>query len=207
MDWQARKVEYTQRGVSLVVALIMLAGLMIGSVALIRSVDTATLVAGNLAFKHSATLAADRGIQTAVAWLEKKTAMQRWSSVPAEGYCSSQHASDDTQAGWDPTVKWTGACTPVVLATDKAGNKVDYLIHRLCRFPNTEPLAATPSGPNLCSTSVGVGGSSVETSSKQSGYERVSGGSANYIAYRVTVRVQGERGTRSFVQTTVLLAK
>ncbi len=194
-----------QSGLSLPIALIMLAALMIGSVALIKTVDTATLVAGNLAFKHSATLAAERGIQIAVAWLNAQTPTQRNNSNAAMGYCSSQHADDDTPAGWDPTTKWTGACTPVVVATDVAGNKIEYMIHRLCRFPNAARLATVGGQTNFCSTAVGSAGGSAETSSKQSGYEQKNGGGADYVAYRITIRVLADRGTRSYIQTTVLL--
>lgn len=194
-----------QGGLSLVMALIMLGALMIGSVALIKTVDTATLVAGNLAFKHSATLAGEQGIEIAVAWLNGQTPAQRNNSNPAMGYCSSQHADDDTPAGWDPVAKWSGACTPVVVATDSAGNKVEYMIHRLCRFPNAARLAVVGGQTNFCSTAVGAAGGSAATSSKQSGYQRVNGGGADFVAYRITIRVVADRGTRSYIQTTVLL--
>ena len=56
-----------QRGVAFPVALLMLMVLLIGATAMVRNVDTAVQVSGNLAFKQAATMGADRGISTAVA--------------------------------------------------------------------------------------------------------------------------------------------
>lgn len=192
----------SQTGVSLLMALIMLVALMFGSAALIRAVDTSTLVAGNLAFKHSTTLAADQGIQAAVAWLQTQTTPGALNNTnAAAGYCSSQHTDDATVSGWDPTSKWSGACTPVLLATDSAGNQVDYLIHRLCTKPGTPPASQV----GLCSTAGGTSTGSSSSSSKRSDRDLISNTVTN-IAYRITVRVRADRGTRSFVQTTVLIA-
>jgi len=62
-----------QRGVVLFVALIALVVMSLAAVALIRSVDTATIIAGNLAFRQSATTSSDRGFNDpasgAMAWL------------------------------------------------------------------------------------------------------------------------------------------
>ncbi|MCZ7654374.1 MAG: hypothetical protein M5R42_08960 [Rhodocyclaceae bacterium] len=52
-----------QRGVALPIALIVLVAMVLAAVTLIRSVDTATMVAGNLTLKQSATHAADEGIR------------------------------------------------------------------------------------------------------------------------------------------------
>lgn len=55
-----------QRGVVLFFALISLLAIMLAAVALVRSVDTSTIIAGNLAFKQSATSSGDAGTETAV---------------------------------------------------------------------------------------------------------------------------------------------
>lgn len=196
-----------QAGIALLLAMIMLAALMVGSIALVRSVDMATLVSGNLAFRQSATLGADRGIQAAVAWLEAQTPTARDSDNSAAGYCSSQHNLDDTVAGWDPTTNWTtgAGCQPLTMAVDTAGSNVDYIIHRLCRFPNAARNAIVGVQTNLCATAVATGSGSAATSSKKSSFELINPGNAQFIPFRITVRVTADRGTRSFVQTTVLL--
>ena len=60
----------SQAGVVLLVTLIVLMGMMIGGAALTRSVDTANIISGNLAFRQSARQAADLGIETAIDWIE-----------------------------------------------------------------------------------------------------------------------------------------
>jgi type IV pilus assembly protein PilX len=56
----------SERGVVLLVALIILVALTLAGVALIRSVDTANIIAGNLSFRESAVHAGERSTQTAI---------------------------------------------------------------------------------------------------------------------------------------------
>ena len=53
-----------QQGVVSFIALVALVVMSLAAVALIRSVDTATLIAGNLAFKQAATASADAGVES-----------------------------------------------------------------------------------------------------------------------------------------------
>src|SRR5436190_21411231 len=55
-----------QRGIVLFIALLVMVALSLAGIALLRSADTATTVAGNLAFKQSAAAAVDRSIEQAV---------------------------------------------------------------------------------------------------------------------------------------------
>ena len=55
-----------ERGVVLFIALIVMVALSLAGIALIRSADTATIVAGNLAFKQAAASAVDRSVEQAV---------------------------------------------------------------------------------------------------------------------------------------------
>jgi Tfp pilus assembly protein PilX len=73
------KTSIRQRGVVLFFTLIALVVMSLAAVALIRSVDTSTMIAGNLAFKQSATTSGDGGIEAAVSWL----AAQQQILIPA----------------------------------------------------------------------------------------------------------------------------
>ena len=66
---RAPHVPHRQRGVVLFIALLVMVALSLAGIALIRSADTATIVAGNLAFKQAAASAVDRSIEQAVAAL------------------------------------------------------------------------------------------------------------------------------------------
>ena len=58
-----------QAGVVLMMALIVLVAMTLAGIALVRSVDTSNIIAGNLAFKQAATNSGDTGIEAAAAWL------------------------------------------------------------------------------------------------------------------------------------------
>ena len=62
-----------QQGVVMIVALIVLVALILGSLALTKSVFTTNMIAGNLAFQKAATNSTDVGVEDAVAWLEQQT--------------------------------------------------------------------------------------------------------------------------------------
>jgi hypothetical protein len=55
----------SQRGVSLLFALLALAAMLLAAVGLVRSVDSGARVLGNLGFKQAATAAADRTAERA----------------------------------------------------------------------------------------------------------------------------------------------
>ena len=57
------------RGAVLFISLIVLVAMTLAGIAMMRSVDTGNLIAGNLAFEQGAMQAADRGIEQAFQWL------------------------------------------------------------------------------------------------------------------------------------------
>ena len=69
-----------QRGVVLFIALIVLVAMALAGIALVRSVDTGILVAGNIAFKQGATNAGDQGLEAARTWLVTNKSVDRKST-------------------------------------------------------------------------------------------------------------------------------
>lgn len=136
-----------QRGVSLFFALVCLVSIMLAAVVLVRSVDTSTMISGNLAFQQSATASADAGTEAAIAWLATVEAANTAKNVlndpshpfnvndGAKGYFSSLDpaksltASSGTRFLWDDT-------DSEPLATDSSGNTTRYIIQRMCGTPN-----------------------------------------------------------------------
>lgn len=145
---QARHAK--QRGVSLFFALIALLVISLAAVALIRSVDTSTLIAGNLAFKQAATSSGDAGIEAAVAWLTTTESGNKTINVLNNtahpfnntgglvgflnpGYYSS---TDPAVSLTDGTgIQWSNTDS-VLVGTDASGNTTRYVIQRMCRTPN-----------------------------------------------------------------------
>ena len=68
-----RHLRNGQRGVVLIIALVMLITITFAGLALFRQVGIGAVIVGNLAFKQGATSAADRGVEAARNWLTSPT--------------------------------------------------------------------------------------------------------------------------------------
>jgi type IV pilus assembly protein PilX len=188
-----------QTGVVMVVTLIVLVAMTLAAIALVRSVDTTNVIAGNLAFKQASINAADRGAQQAVAWLESAGNLVYNNNVP-NGYTASEQQPAANQS-WDSY--WNNAivpnnlniCAPTNCAPDAAGNVVSYTIHRLC-----DSVGAPAQIGVVCSYSP----SSYVLNSSQGGGTVVLN-SINQEYYRITIRVDGPRNTVSYTQVVVAL--
>ena len=148
-----------QRGVVLFFALMALLAMSLAAVALIRSVDTSTVIAGNLAFKQAATNSSDAGVDAAITWLNTTNVANAGlnvnmdaahafnNSAPTSGYYSNLDTTvsltDGTGIQWNnndscpvnANMKCTGSP-----ATDSSGNSSRYVIQRLCRNAN-QPIS------------------------------------------------------------------
>lgn len=188
-----------QQGVVLLISLIVLVAMTMAGVALMRSVDTATVVAGNVAFKESAIQVADRGTQEAVKWLVANSAGATLVNTnESAGYYSNRNDPPD----WFLEDAWTSAVSVNGGAPDAAGNRVRYVIHRMCTQPDTAYNASNAGVDNSCglyfvSTSASSGGSMSVGAPQFVGKPQ--------IYYRVTTRVDGPRNTVSIIQTSVLV--
>lgn len=195
--------QAAQRGVVLILALIVLAAMTLAGIGLMRSVFTGNKIAGNLAFQQAATHSADAGIEAAITWLEERNANNVAtlfaSQLPAGlnlGYFANRQ---DPGAGQSWEQFWTNVLVPSnrvnTLAADASGNTVSFVIHRLCN------AVGDPAAGIGCSASPSVVGS--EGGSRGSGVVGLATPSQRY--YRITVRVAGPRNTVSFVQSVVAM--
>lgn len=187
-----------QRGTVLIVALILLVVLTLAGIALVRSVWTSNIIAGNLAFQQAATHSADQGIETAIAFLEANAggAVLQANRLTGTGvrYVALRQdpaSGQSWDAFWTSTLAGSGAVN--TLPTDAAGNTVSYVIHRLCN------ATGAPSYPG-CSASATQ---SNEDSSKGAGVGQLE--SVRKVYYRITARVTGPRNTLSYVQAIVAI--
>lgn len=192
--------HHTQRGVTLVVTLIVLVALMAAGLALIRSVDTATMVAGNLAHKDVTTRAGDIGLQTATAWLQTQVVAGGGvlnQDSAANAYFSSQHAQDP---GWNPINDWPANAKALPVNALYPDLSISYVVHRLCALPNAAYNETVHGVQNRCSLYVPtVGGKGGSLSSDAADI-----GEPPQVFMRVTVRVQGRRGSTSYIQGLML---
>ena len=192
--------RHANRGVVLIIALIVLVAMTLGGIAILRSVDSTTLIAGNLAFKQRALYATDAGVAQALTWLvANKPALAN--DDTSNGYYSSQAFDWTNAASWTSAIQVTG--TP-----DAAGNAVDFVIHRMCTCANT-PYNGTC--PDATANQCGIDNPNTTSNpAPQEGDTFVVGGvvfpSTGSVYYRVTVRSQGPRNTQSYIQAMLTLS-
>lgn len=199
-----------QSGMVMMFALIILVLMALGGLALIRSMDTSNMIAGNMAFQQAAINSADAGIESANAWLQTNNAVPGTlnNSIPAAGYTASTPniaANQTGEAFWNALsasgICWLpvagGACSTVAGAPtgvpDAAGNTVAYMIQRLCNG------TGSPAGAG-CAVMPGTG--TTQGNDEGAGEELLVTPSQS-LYYRITVRVTGPRNTVSFVQAVV----
>ena len=167
-----------QQGGSLIFVLIILVAMLISSVAVIRSAETTTAVAGNIAFKEAATQAGDLGLGAA----ELKLASLASPDSTVQFNYYAQELSTDGY-GVPTGIDWSQVPKQV------SGNYTyQYILERLC-------FGALPvTDINLqCRTA----------KPEQQGSSKL--GSPLYAAlppvyFRATVRVTGPKNAESFVQ-------
>lgn len=192
-----------QNGVTLFFAMIGLVVLLLAAAALVRTVDTASLIAGNLSFRMSATSAGDRGMETAMRWLNNRVVTAAAgapvgsqaaidagiaatnSSIPVQGY----YSSTNEVANLFQANTWTPGGAALNLGEDN-GNTVRYVVERMCRRANTAPTEQ-----DCIYTEVDSGGSQLS-----GGNPRTPSPPKNALIFRITVRVEGPRNTVSYIQ-------
>ncbi len=186
-----------QKGVVLMVALIILVAMTLAGLALMRSVDTSGIIAGNLAFQQSASYSGSSGTEAAISWLQtNNVGATLQSSNTGQGYSAARQDPSATQS-WD--VFWTAvlAAQSSAPALDAAGNSVSYAIQRLCNMPGS------PTTPGVgCSRPFSAVVSN-NSNSKQT--SNIPLNVNNQIYYRITTRVTGPRNTVSYIQTIIAL--
>lgn len=198
-----------QRGVALFFALIALVVMSLAAVALIRSVDTSTMIAGNLTFKQAATASGDTGIEAAITWLTATEANSALNVLndpahpfnndnAAAGYYSSANTAVSLTDGTG--IQWTNADSALVLPDpDSSGNSIRYVIQRMCRTANTPINTA---GCLFSGASVDNNGQNIHLP------QEVCTGDGCPVAgqtpqIRITSRTTGPRNTVSYVQAFV----
>ena len=203
-----------QRGVVLFIALLVMVALSLAGIALIRSADTATIVAGNLAFKQATEHTVDRSIEQAVKVLFDPAADPATSDpvikdktvdVPDQNYFACvQDADGGCLKANNPIPE-----IPTILTTKKKieaaklkddlvpdvvdanGKKIDfksyYVIERMCAN------AGAAVGANCNMSAAGLGADA--GTQHFEGLTRTGG-----AFFRVTVRVEGPRNTVAYAQ-------
>lgn len=186
-----------QRGVALPVMLIMMLIMLITSVYLLRSSNSATLAASNLAYDATLSRAVDLGLHTGFRWLQKTAKDDRallTAHQGGDGYRATLGAGlTPRDAGF-----WTGSKE----VDDGQGNKIEYVIHRLCDqtgLYNKKENSCVQTAANTVKmgTTVAIGES---LASDAPAYA-----TSPQLHYVITARLDGVRGGNVINQMVVLI--
>lgn len=182
----------------LMIALIALVALSLAGIALVRSMDTGNVIAGNLAFRQATLQASDHGVEAAFIALPTLAAAK--DTNVANQYQSTKL---DVDARGVPTaINWANVpCrdnSNAIVSCSSVDYQVKYFIDRLC------VCAASPGTTGQCAAITDIQGQcSIDLGSGKSGSKGAFTAkftSASAIYYRVTVQVTGPRNTQSYVQ-------
>ncbi|MEO8022838.1 pilus assembly protein PilX [Polaromonas sp.] len=206
-----------QAGASLLFALLALVAMSLAAIGLIRSVNTGTLVIGNLGFKQEATRASDQATMAAIAWLRSNPLIQDNNGTAGTGYYASTTDLIDVTgrqltANTRALVNWgAGGCASATSGTFAScafvpgsagtinGNTAEYIIFRLCSAAGDPTLDLTIAC--VAPVSASSGSSTKKGEVNYADYARFSGAGGPY--YRIVVKVSGARDTTSFTETIV----
>ncbi|MBN9206575.1 pilus assembly PilX family protein [Methylibium petroleiphilum] len=207
-----------QRGVVLLVVLVVLSLMFLAGLGVMRAADTSNVIAGNFSFQQAAVQASDRAIRDAMNTLAGVVAAGGGNNDVANRYFATQQTVLDAK-GIPTAINWNNvSCSDpdgvavANCALENGGYRVQYVIERLC---SSNPTISTPPAtsdladirakceyePNLLATDAAYqaptppGGTAPAPTAN----------SATSIAlrYRVLIHVRGPRGTEGWFESVV----
>lgn len=179
-------------GFALVMALVVLAATSLAAAALVRAVDTAIAITGNLAFRQASIPAADAAIEGAIASLSDASPVDdRERDVPAQNYYAARQPGEDSRG-----VPWALQQPdhyPAQARTQDAGdgNLLRWIVERVCLRPGPA-TAANCALARVGAPAAGAAGAAAPEATF-----------AGVPVFRITVRVDGPQNTLSYVQAMV----
>lgn len=196
-----------RRGVVIVVVLLVLTVLLIGAAALVRSFNTSLTTSGNIGFKRDLLNQAERVVPvvlTAVRTGALSTAAARANHATGQNYSATILATNDAGI---PTALLSDAAFAAVASTGNdlsvagQGVRVRYVIDRLCSEVGLDSALGADKC-TLASSTTPAGGSASDLIRAEDPGGGLSGALVPQVVYRLTIRVDGPRGTQGFYQTT-----
>lgn len=211
-DLPSKQAHYkkNQSGVVLFIAMVALVVMSLAAVALIRSVDTNSLIAGNLSYKQTAAISSSYGLENMADTLGiqllaygeiddaangyyatcKKTFVP---SVTADDRCDGENLTvDDSWVPGTTSRLADGGATGITGGVDAYGNTIQYIVERMCSQTGVPTKAACL----LATSNKDNGSRNVCSADKCITVETL----ADLPVYRVTVRVAGPKNTVSYIQ-------
>jgi type IV pilus assembly protein PilX len=173
----------TQKGVVLFVALVVLVAMSLAGISMMRTADTNTQIAGNLAFRQSALQAAEAAFEQAINKVGQITATGS-AGADSSALCYTQifmSVESPSSLPWS-----TNSCD---LGTDTlTGNRVQLIINRLA-YSQVHANSLAPAGDSP--------GATMKCAGSCKNYKSV------YEHYRIIARVSDSKGMVTFIEEKV----
>jgi len=183
-------------GMALPVVLIILAVMLLGSVYLLRSVNSTALTTGNLAYDTTLSREADLGLHTGFAWLSQ-TAQTNKAALNQDDAANGYVATWDVASQARDAAFWNGSRT----ITGDDGTSIEYVIHRLCAstgaYSGTNRCMQTAANTATAGSTVAMGDSLASDAPSYAGTPQ--------LHYVITARITGGRGANVTNQMIVLI--
>lgn len=191
-----------QRGmVATMIAVIVLLATLLATLALMTSTDTGNLIAGNLSFKQAIVQEAERAYADAQANVAFTGAASESDNTGIGFYSSIQTGSTalaDVPAVLVPATGLPPTANVKTMPVLTTGNQVAYVVERLCNTSGT----ASPPGPTAATNPCIIPGATFSAGTHGARDDTGASLPAGVLpAFRLTVRVDGPKGTSGFVQT------
>jgi hypothetical protein len=188
-----------QRGVVLFVAMIVLVVMALAGVAMVRQSGSGLSIAGNLAFKQSATSTGDFGTESALNWwLPLRGTAALDIDNAAEGYYSNWGGGTTRLTGDPSTYDWATLAKKVVPDDGtRSGNQVSYIIERLCQTAGLNPEDPA----QICVKTPPAGGVNQSTTTQH--HPKSDGEDRLVVHYRISTQIVGPKQTLSYIQVMV----
>jgi Tfp pilus assembly protein PilX len=186
-----------QAGIALPVTLVILLVMLISSIYLLKSSNTTTLTASNLAYDSAQSRAVDFGLQEGFRWLSTVSSTSSGRAtlngdVSGAGYVATYVPTEGVRS----PAFWAGARTATI-----NGQRIQYVIHRMCRglgaYNSGNTCVQTSDNPFAGGSSLAAGSSLVIPTPRYNGIPR--------IHYQITARIDGARGGNVVNQMMVLI--
>jgi type IV pilus assembly protein PilX len=201
-----------QRGVVLIMSLVILVVLLGAAAALVRSFDTSLLVAGNLAFKRDLVNQAERAVPGIMTALQTATQLGTPADRAANNAAFNYSATAlPTNPQGIPTVllastatfDGSGFASSARDIQDAAqGVRIRYVVDRLCSATGDERTILEGCITSTNEPSLGRDNPDQPNAEVTAGNSGVASPIPQQVVYRLSLRVDGPRDTQAFMQAT-----
>lgn len=181
-----------QRGMVLIVVLVVLAITFLAGMGVIRAADTGNVMAGNFSFQQAAVQASDRALTDALTVVANRVAGGAGNTAVSNQYLPVRATTLDS-LGVPTAINWTNV--PCVdekgvliadCAADTGNYRVQYVVERLC--------SSNPTFTDI---------TDIRAKCEYEASDLALSASSIGLRYRVLIKVRGPRGTERWFEAVV----